>query len=332
MANKEYRRIYKDNNKYREDILPYIDALAITVQKYLFTNRNGIFYLGSTIRLYDFMTLTRYYIEASMSEFGQSDIETYISGMDDPTARFFGGEAVQYNKEDNFIILNGTPADILSLMWAAWIYARVVSDIASNDKEQIWQRAAEQLYTSMENFYDSPEHKCFEESNKLLSMADDAMKTMGTYIVEQKQKGIYAQRQQPAPAKEQQVSTGEDITLLQARIKELEAENTTLKSKLAEFLSQSKTSGIQKVGNDEWVVELFSHFCYEDTQVAQSIIDEMRDKTDPEIADIIIKRKQQNQISPKTQNRELWRILHAATFYRGIEGNLNTALRRRQQQ
>ena len=52
---------------------------------------------------------------------------------------------------------------------------------------------------------------------------------------------------------------------------------------------------------------------------------------DPVIADIIFERKQKNQISPKTQNRELWKILHAAKLYRGIEGNFNTALRRRQQ-
>lgn len=116
------------------------------------------------------------------------------------------------------------------------------------------------------------------------------------------------------------------------RIAEKDAEITSLKKQLEECQNHPQVKGRQETENDEWVVELFSHYCYDDTQVAQSIIDEMRDKTDPEIADIILEKKTKNQISPKTQNRELWRILHAAKLYRGIEGNLNTALRRRQQQ
>ncbi|MBR4528063.1 MAG: hypothetical protein IKO71_06370, partial [Bacteroidaceae bacterium] len=278
---------------------------------------------------------------ASMSEFGQSEIETYISAMTPPYAQYFGGDAFEYTNDKNGIILNGTPANVLSLIWAAWIYARMRSDVASDDKKQMWQRAAEQLYDSMEDFYDSPENKCFGESNKLLSMADDAMKTMGTYMAEQIKKSKYAQSQQPVPAK-QQVSTGEDTSKLQARIKELEeelseqkAENKELKAENAELrkqLEECQNQNIEQpeVKNEDWIVELLSHLCYEDEQVAKAILNEIRGKEDPVIADIIFERKKQNKISPKTQNRELWKIFHAAKLYRGIEGNFNTALRRRQ--
>lgn len=105
-----------------------------------------------------------------------------------------------------------------------------------------------------------------------------------------------------------------------ARIKELEAE--------VEELKQNK----EDVKNEEWVVELFSHYCYEDVEVAQSIIDEMRNKTDPEIANIIFERKEKNEISSKTNNIDMWRVLHAAKIY-GSDSyqNLNTALKRRKE-
>ena len=102
------------------------------------------------------------------------------------------------------------------------------------------------------------------------------------------------------------------------RIEELEAE--------VEELKQKKEEG----KNEAWVVELFSHFCYEDVQVAQKIINEMHDKTDPEIADIIIEHLNNKEISPLTKNIDLWRVLHAAKILESDSyQNLDTALRRR---
>jgi hypothetical protein len=104
-----------------------------------------------------------------------------------------------------------------------------------------------------------------------------------------------------------------------ARIKELEAEVEELKRKR------------EIDNNNDWVVELFSHFCYEDVQVAQDIINEMRDKTDPEIANIIYERRdKKKEISTKTSNIDMWRVLHAAKIYESDSyQNLNTALQRR---
>lgn len=114
-------------------------------------------------------------------------------------------------------------------------------------------------------------------------------------------------------------------------IKELEEENEQQRAQVEECRNQLQTIEKQGSNSDEWVVELLSYLCYGDEQVARSILDDIRGKEDPVIADIIYERKQQNQISPKAQNREIWRILHAAKLYRSIEGNFNTALRRRKQ-
>lgn len=135
-----------------------------------------------------------------------------------------------------------------------------------------------------------------------------------------------------------------NITEYKAHIKELETgkkqfleiinekdtEIESLKRQLDECQSKLKTSGMQNDRNDEWVVELFSHFCYEDTEVARNIIEEMRYKTDPEIADILYERMKQNKISQKTNNIDLWRVLHAAKLIESNSyQNLDTALRRR---
>ncbi len=112
---------------------------------------------------------------------------------------------------------------------------------------------------------------------------------------------------------------------LRAIIEEKEKRIAALEAEVEE-LKQNKEEG----KNEEWVVELFSHFCYEDTSVAQKIINEMRDKTDPEIADIIVEHLNKNDISPKTKNIDIWRVLHAAKIIESDSyQNLDTALRRR---
>ena len=124
-----------------------------------------------------------------------------------------------------------------------------------------------------------------------------------------------------APATASPVPNSEQQSIIEQqaiRIKELTAE--------IEELKQTR----EDAKNEDWVVELFSHFCYEDIQVAQSIINEMRDKTDPEIADIIFERLNKNNISPKTRNIDIWRVLHAAKIIESDSyQNLDTALRRR---
>ncbi len=229
---------------YAEDKLPYIDALALTMQKHLYTKKNAVYYLAGTIELWDFMSLTRCYIIASRSEFGQSDIETYISNMNVPYAQVLGGDAVKYTKNLDHIILNGTPANVLSFMWAAWIYAKVLQEVRKDDEKPLWQRAAEQLYNSMEDFYDSPENKCFGDDNRLLSIADDAVNTMKGYIAEKYLTAKNTQVQKPAPAVEHHVLANDDTAKLESRIAELEAELEKLREQVEHFRNKEKGTAL----------------------------------------------------------------------------------------
>jgi len=255
MAKKAFKRIYKNNNKYAEDKLLYIEALALTVQKHFYTKKNAVYFLAGTIELWDFMTLTRCYIIASRSEFGQSDIETYMSSMYDQYAQMFGGKAVEYTKKLDYIILYGTPAMVLSFMWAAWIYAKVLNEVCKDDEKPMWQRAAEQLYNSMADFYDSPGHKCFGDDNRLLSIADDAVNTMKGYIAEKYLTAKNTQVQQSAPVTEHPTPANDDSAQLKARIAELEAENKELKEQI-ELLQSPEGAPIDTEGHGAVRLEL----------------------------------------------------------------------------
>ncbi len=331
MAKKAFQRIYKNNSMYAADKLPYIDALALTVQKNLYTKKNAVYYLAGTIELWDFMSLTRCYIIASRSEFGQSDIETYISSMYDQYAQMFDDKAVEYTKNLDYITLYGTPANVLSLMWAAWIYAKVLHEVCKDDEKPLWQKAAEQLYNSMEDFYDSLENKCFGDNNSLLSIADDAVNTMKGYITEKYPTAKNTQVQKPAPAVEHHVLANDDTAKLDSRIAELEEENASLKHQLEEKgQSQPQASETQEERNDEWQVELLSHLMYESESNAKAFLEKVRGMRDTEIADVVAEWVKDNKISSKSCRRDLWRILHAAKLYDGTESNYNQAMFKRQ--
>ena len=185
----------------------------------------------------------------------------------------------------------------------------------------------------------------FSDSNKAVhdtNMQNTAIENVSKYVthIKKLQERIEELvRNQPEPISREEIDAicngNEDSERLRARIAELErelseqkVENKALKKQLEECQNQNIEQ--PEVKKEDWIVELLSHLCYEDEQVAKAILNEIRGKEDPVIADIIFERKKQNKISPKTQNRELWKIFHAAKLYRGIEGNFNTALRRRQ--
>ena len=140
----------------------------------------------------------------------------------------------------------------------------------------------------------------------------------------------------------EEIEDPDDLEHLQARIKEMEAElksrddrileleeeNENLKKQLEECQNQNIEQ--PEVKNEDWIVELLSHLCYEDEQVAKDFLEKIRGLKDTEIADIVAEWVKDNKISLKSCRRDLWRILHAAKLYEGTESNYNTAMRQRQ--
>lgn len=80
---------------------------------------------------------------------------------------------------------------------------------------------------------------------------------------------------------------------------------------------------------EEMIVELLTPICYNQEEVAKEFLNEIQDLKDSEIADIVVKWTKDRKISDRSNNRPLWRILHAAKLYESTESNWNTALKRR---
>lgn len=194
--------------------------------------------------------------------------------------------------------------------------------------------------------------KSFSDSNKAVhdtSMQKTAIENVSKYVtrIKELQERIEElERNQPEEMSEEDIdaicNVNEDSESPQARIAELErelselkAENEELKAEneaLKKQLEECQNQNIEQpeVKNEDWIVELLSHLCYEDEQVAKDFLEKIRGMKDTEIADVVAEWVRDNKISPKSCRRDLWRILHAAKLYEGTESNYNTAMRQRQ--
>lgn len=185
----------------------------------------------------------------------------------------------------------------------------------------------------------------FSDSNKAVhdtNMQNTAIENVSKYVthIKKLQERIEELvRNQPEPISREEIDAicngNEDSERLRARIAELErelseqkVENKALKKQLEECQNQNIEQ--PEVKNEDWIVELLSHLCYEDEQVAKDFLEKIRGLKDTEIADVVDEWVKDNKISPKSCRRDLWRILHAAKLYEGTESNYNTAMRQRQ--
>lgn len=185
----------------------------------------------------------------------------------------------------------------------------------------------------------------FSDSNKAVhdtNMQNTAIENVSKYVthIKKLQERIEELvRNQPEPISREEIDAicngNEDSERLRARIAELErelseqkVENKALKKQLEECQNQNIEQ--PEVKKEDWIVELLSHLCYEDKEVAKDFIEKIRGMKDTEIADVVAEWVRDNKISPKSCRRDLWRILHAAKLYEGTESNYNTAMRQRQ--
>ena len=185
----------------------------------------------------------------------------------------------------------------------------------------------------------------FSDSNKAVhdtNMQNTAIENVSKYVthIKKLQERIEELvRNQPEPISREEIDAicngNEDSERLRARIAELErelseqkVENKALKKQLEECQNQNIEQ--PEVKKEDWIVELLSHLCYEDEQVAKDFLEKIRGLKDTEIADIVAEWVKDNKISLKSCRRDLWRILHAAKLYEGTESNYNTAMRQRQ--
>lgn len=149
MQTRPFTRIYTDNDHYDAlkvadlENIPYMDSLFSVVWKYLYkddyVSENDYGYLDfcmkSRIRPYDFMTLTFYIIGASTKVFGEATIEDYLEtiGLRDN----YKEERVVYSSENSLLVTNASTELKASVVWAAYIYANIRSELDGGKWKEI---------------------------------------------------------------------------------------------------------------------------------------------------------------------------------------------------
>ncbi len=132
------------------------------------------------------------------------------------------------------------------------------------------------------------------------------------------------------------VKKSETTAALEARIKELEAENGTLKEQIAQQSVVVEKTDTMKVlrenerlrkEHEEMIVELLKPIFYNSEQDVKEFLKKNKGRQDTEIIDTVCEFLNGRKISDKSKGRSLWQILHAAKYYSSTESNWNTALR-----
>ena len=81
---------------------------------------------------------------------------------------------------------------------------------------------------------------------------------------------------------------------------------------------------------EELIVELLEPIFFNKGDDVKDFLKHIEGKSDAEVSDVVRKWVKERKISDRSQNRPLWKILHAAKYYRSTESNWNTALRTHQ--
>lgn len=132
----------------------------------------------------------------------------------------------------------------------------------------------------------------------------------------------------------------DDAENTDSRFEELEAENKRLSEKnkeLEEENKQLKNAPHAQIEDDEvkrltqekekMTIELLLPVFYNIEQDVKEFLNKIHDRQDTEIIDTVCEFLKARKISDKSKGRPLWRVLHAAKYYRATEANWNTALK-----
>lgn len=251
---KVYHRYFTNNDKYGERKTPYLDSLAFVVQEFLYSKdkaKQEIIYkervfdnytettyinkktksfdceMDGRIQLYDFVTMTLHLINTLPSDFAKVQLKEYLADLKKK-------DGISYREEirrtQNGIYLYNTSKEmIFALLWAAWIYLRVLLDLNPN---KMLEKRVDMLYDAMKENYPFTEENL--EKHPLIAHAPDAIILMCKHIEAK------AKKKKSKPSQSSEEEHAEDNSKLQARIAELEAELEKAKKQVADLEKQNK--------------------------------------------------------------------------------------------
>lgn len=237
MTYRSFRRVFTNNSKYRSfDKIPYFDSLAHTVEEVLYNRSfkgcDYCYFLGR-IQLFDFMTLVACFISASSEDFARATIKGYLTEMKHYKSGNHYETQVEYTAEGDLLVTNAKEELITDLLWATHLYATFRFEL-DEDKEH-WRNTMDMLYEIMMEESDWESELAKTDKDSYLEANKVALK-------------IFQEHWQKNKEADGEEHKAEDVSQLQARIAELEAENVDLKEQLEQVRNREKgiSSGINQ--------------------------------------------------------------------------------------
>ena len=127
------------------------------------------FRMDGRIKLFDFMTLTVYFIGPSVTNFGKATIKGYIEDLKKRKNSYQGEDTIEYTKEDGLLVTHASFELIDGLIWATYVYSKIRSELSNdeswiNASKMLLDLAWEQSGYKKDYFMTLPHIKCTKEA------------------------------------------------------------------------------------------------------------------------------------------------------------------------
>ena len=176
-----FERVFTNNGEYENfKAIPFLDSLAYTVQEFLYSDRakdeRQDYRMDTRIKLFDFMTIAYFFIDAVDTGLGRATIKGYIEDMKQYKYSSVDDERIEYEKE-GLIISRASNELISALLWVTYLYANAIAQLPNSD---LWKEGAQMLYDLMKEY-----SSCTEESfteHLLIRQTRDALCLMISHL------------------------------------------------------------------------------------------------------------------------------------------------------
>lgn len=214
-------RYFTNNSKYGDFNLLHFDSLAFMVQEFLFTektkNARVNYCMEGRIKLYDFMSMSVYFISPAYSEFGKASIKEYILEMQRYPSSY-GTDRIEYSNRC-FCISNASNAMVVALLWTAYIFFRANHELCHKEE---YAQACDLLYGLLQDKLGNTKGRSGKQ-HLLFKLSDEAVELMIKHVKKK------VDRQKVKTATDNDSQEGD------AKYQEMEAENQELKKRCKEL-------------------------------------------------------------------------------------------------
>lgn len=249
MVIRGFKRLFDDNAHYGQYAkIPFLDSLAYVVQEYLYTDisedEDPFLMMDGRIRLYDFMTMSAYFISASANDLGKATIKDFLADIHQHERYQTKHDIIEYTAKESITIQNASSALTISILWANYIYAKARYKRFAEIK---WERISKMLYGIMleeyvikeEYFKDIPAIKFSEEATDLMIQhIEQKMKENDT--IEEHKKNISEKQKIQTKVEAENKLLSEKNEVLEAENKRLSEKNKQLEEENGQLSKENE--------------------------------------------------------------------------------------------